>query len=82
MAFLIPTSRSWLAFASRSVMPKTISTFVMKKKTTSSRGRISKKSMPVVWVAEIDHVVSVRATMSIRDRYTPGTKIPQNTSFR
>jgi len=50
------------------VIPKVISTFVIKKNNTSSRGRIPKNNNPVVWVGEMDQVVSVRATISIRER--------------
>jgi hypothetical protein len=49
-------------------MPNVISMFVTKKNRTSSSGRIPKNKIPVVWLGEIDHVVSLRATMSISER--------------
>jgi hypothetical protein len=63
-------------------MPNMSRTFVIKKNTTSSSGRIPKNRMPVVCSFEMDQIVSFNARMSISDRYMPGMKIAQNTSLR
>ena len=67
---------------SKRVIPKPMRTLVIKKNKTSSNGRILKNRIPVVCSFEMDHVVSVRAIMSISERYKPGTKIVVNTSLR
>jgi hypothetical protein len=74
--------RSWLTFASKSVIPNVSSTLVIKKNKTSSSGNIPKNKIPVVWLGEIDQVVSFSATISISERYIPGTKIAQKTNLR
>ena len=51
-------------------------------KTHSSSGRIPKNKMPVVCCGEIAQIVSLSATMSMRERYVLGMKIERNTSLR
>ena len=69
-------------FESRRVMPNPMRILVMKKNSTSSNGRIPKNRIFVVCAFEMDQVVSVNATMSINERYKPGTKMAVKTNLR